>query len=40
MKVEDFDYNLPLELIAQTPLTKRDDSKMLVLDKIFKITKK
>jgi len=33
MKTSDFDYNLPEELIAQTPLDKRDDSKMLVLDK-------
>ena len=33
MKVEDFDYNLPEELIAQTPLKKRDTSRLLVLDK-------
>ena len=33
MKVEDFDYNLPEELIAQTPLLKRDTSRLLVLDK-------
>lgn len=33
MKVEDFDYNLPEELIAQTPLLKRDASKLLVLNK-------
>lgn len=33
MKVEEFDYNLPEELIAQTPLEKRDSSKLLVLDK-------
>lgn len=33
MKVEDFDYNLPEELIAQTPLLKRDESRLLVLDK-------
>ena len=33
MKVEDFDYNLPEELIAQTPLEKRDSSRLLVLDK-------
>ncbi len=33
MKVEEFDFNLPEELIAQTPLLKRDESKMLVLDK-------
>ena len=33
MKVEDFDYNLPEELIAQTPLEKRDASRLLVLNK-------
>ena len=33
MKVEDFNYDLPEELIAQTPLEKRDSSKLLVLDK-------
>lgn len=33
MKVEDFNYNLPEELIAQTPLEERDSSRLLVLDK-------
>lgn len=33
MKTDDFDYVLPKELIAQTPLKKRDASKMMVLDK-------
>ena len=33
MKTDDFDYYLPEELIAQTPLKKRDSSRMLVLDK-------
>ncbi len=33
MKTDDFDYDLPEELIAQTPLKKRDSSKLLVLDK-------
>lgn len=33
MKTDDFDYYLPKELIAQTPLKKRDTSKMMVLDK-------
>ena len=33
MKVEEFDYNLPERLIAQTPLEKRDSSRLLVLDK-------
>ena len=34
MKTEDFDFDLPEELIAQTPLEKRDSSKLLVLDKV------
>lgn len=33
MKVEEFDYNLPEELIAQTPLKERSSSKLLILDK-------
>jgi len=33
MKTDDFDFYLPEELIAQTPLDKRDSSKMLILDK-------
>ncbi len=33
MKTNDFDYELPSELIAQTPLEKRDESRLLVLDK-------
>ena len=33
MRTEDFDYYLPEELIAQTPLKKRDTSKLLVLNK-------
>lgn len=33
MKVEDFDYYLPEKLIAQTPLEKRDTSRLMVLDK-------
>ena len=33
MTVEDFDYNLPEELIAQTPLKTRSDSRLLILDK-------
>ena len=32
MKLEDFDYYLPEELIAQTPLNKRDESRLMVLD--------
>ena len=33
MTTDDFDYDLPKELIAQTPLLKRDESKLLVLDR-------
>ena len=33
MKTDDFDYYLPEELIAQTPLDKRDSSRLLILDK-------
>ncbi len=33
MKVSDFDFDLPEHLIAQTPILKRDNSKLLVLDK-------
>ena len=31
MRVDEFDYNLPEELIAQTPLDQRDQSSLLVL---------
>ena len=31
--LSDFDYNLPSELIAQSPLAKRDESRLLVLDR-------
>lgn len=33
MKTEDFDYYLPENLIAQTPINKRDESKLMVLNK-------
>ncbi|MBO6010504.1 MAG: S-adenosylmethionine:tRNA ribosyltransferase-isomerase, partial [Oscillospiraceae bacterium] len=33
MKTSDFNYELPQELIAQTPLDRRDSSRLLVLDK-------
>lgn len=32
LTTEDFDYDLPQELIAQTPLKERDQSRLLVLD--------
>src|SRR5699024_8795561 len=34
LTTEDFDYDLPHELIAQTPLKQRDESRMLVLDHV------
>lgn len=33
MKLSDFDYELPEELIAQTPIKTRDQSRLMVLDK-------
>lgn len=33
MKVSDFNYNLPEELIAQVPIKHRDESRLLVLDR-------
>jgi S-adenosylmethionine:tRNA ribosyltransferase-isomerase len=33
LQTADFDYNLPAELIAQDPLERRDDSRLLVLDR-------
>lgn len=33
MKLADFDYKLPQELIAQKPISPRDHSKLMVLDK-------
>lgn len=39
MLTADFDYDLPQELIAQTPLPKREQSRMMILDRrIGKIT--
>jgi len=32
MKVEEFDYHLPEELIAQKPLPERDESRLMVLN--------
>lgn len=34
MNINEFDYDLPKNLIAQTPLKVRSDSKLLVLDKV------
>ena len=33
MNVSDFYYDLPEELIAQTPIEKRDESRLMVLDR-------
>lgn len=33
MRTEDFDYELPQELIAQTPLKERTSSRMMIFDK-------
>ena len=33
MNVTEFNYNLPEELIAQVPLKKRDESRLMVLDR-------
>lgn len=36
MDVKEFDYNLPEELIAQVPIQKRDESRLMVLDRMQK----
>ncbi len=33
MKVSEFNYDLPKELIAQTPIEKRDESRLMILNK-------
>ena len=33
MKTDDFDFELPEELIAQTPIKERDHSRLLVLNR-------
>jgi len=35
MRLSDFDYNLPSELIAQRPIDKRENSRLLVLGKQY-----
>ena len=32
MNIDDFNYNLPENLIAQTPLKERRDSRLLIID--------
>ncbi|MFA6424415.1 MAG: tRNA preQ1(34) S-adenosylmethionine ribosyltransferase-isomerase QueA [Candidatus Magasanikbacteria bacterium] len=39
MKTSDFDYNLPVELIAQKPAEPRDSSRLMVIDKNSKTLK-
>jgi S-adenosylmethionine:tRNA ribosyltransferase-isomerase len=39
MNLSDFDYFLPKELIAQTPIEPRDHSNLLILDKKNKTLK-
>ena len=34
MRTKDFWYDLPEELIAQTPLQQRDSSRLLKLDRV------
>ena len=36
MNTNDFDFELPEKLIAQTPLEQRDASKLLVIDPVTK----
>ena len=38
MNTNDFDFDLPEELIAQTPLEKRDASKLLILNSCSQTT--
>ena len=33
MELSEFNYYLPEELIAQTPIAKRDESRLMILDK-------
>lgn len=38
MRVADFNYDLPVELIAQEPLEKRDNSRLLVVEREKKVS--
>jgi len=40
IKIEDYDYELPPELIAQEPILKRDDCRLLIVDEENKIIHK
>ena len=33
MNIEEFDYELPKELIAQTPMEQRDECRLMVLNR-------
>lgn len=33
MELSEFNYELPEELIAATPIEKRDESRLMILDK-------
>ncbi|MFC2662468.1 MAG: S-adenosylmethionine:tRNA ribosyltransferase-isomerase, partial [Eubacterium sp.] len=33
MNIEEFDYDLPKELIAQTPMEQRDECRLMVLNR-------
>ena len=39
MKVSDFNYDLPKELIAQVPIKNRDESRLMILDRNLKTIK-
>ncbi len=39
MRVSDFDYDLPAELIAQHPLSERDASRMLIVDRATSVSR-
>ncbi|MED5208308.1 MAG: S-adenosylmethionine:tRNA ribosyltransferase-isomerase, partial [Chloroflexota bacterium] len=33
MRTDDFDYHLPTELIAQSPIEPRDSSRLMILNR-------